>query len=307
VFPDAVAALKLEAGADPQNVTLRLRRGVTVRGRVVGAGGKPVARATLFAVHYRPKGMDSEAQGLPVVDGRFELPGCPPGTKVPVWVYDAAGGQGAITELPVDPSAEPVVRLVPTVTARARVVDQFGLPIQKPTMMLAVVLRDGADEQRSRQTGAPARIFVSAKDVHGTEADYSVSGHGDVVLPGLIPGAKYSVVASGGPADWSERQSFTAPAAGTLDLGRLSTRSIPRAPFRVGQLYYYRPVAVDPDGDPVTITLVEGPAGMRMDPETGALIWVPKPGQEGDHKVTLKATDRYGASALQTFRLRIAP
>jgi hypothetical protein len=251
--------------------------------------------------------MDSEAQGLTVVKGRFELPGCPPGSKVPVWVYDATGHQAAFAELPTGSPSEPVVRLAPTVAARARIVDQFGLPVEKPTLIIGVLVREGADEHTSVVTGAPSRVTVSQKDISGTEEDYSVSGHGDVAIPGLIPGAKYSVAAGDTHGDWSERRTFTAPATGALDLGRIATRSIPRVPFRVGQLYYYRPVAVDPDGDPVTISLVEGPPGMHLDPETGALIWVPKPGQEGDHKVTLKATDTYGASALQTFRLRIAP
>jgi Putative Ig domain len=46
---------------------------------------------------------------------------------------------------------------------------------------------------------------------------------------------------------------------------------------------------------------------MRMDPETSAVIWIPKPGQEGMHKVTIKASDPYGASSTQTFQIHVAP
>jgi hypothetical protein len=289
------------------DVALRLRRGVTVRGRVVWADGTPARGvATLYALHYRPRGIDAGAYGLPVRFGRFELPGCEPGTRVPVCVYDYQKKQGAFAELPADPSAEPVIRLTPTVTARVRLVDGAGAPAPKAGLKLAVVLRPGADEQESIESGERSMFSVSAAQVNETERDLASDVNGDVVLPGLIPGATYTFTASNQNGQ-SERQTFTAPTTGSLDLGRISLSPPKRRPSQPGRRYFYQPVVRDPDGDPMTFTLVVGPPGMTMDPETGALLWVPRPDQVGLHKVEIRVTDPYGGSATQAWQIRVFP
>jgi protocatechuate 3,4-dioxygenase beta subunit len=220
-FPDALAPLRLAPGAEPQDVTLRLRRGVTVRGRVVGPDGTPVRQATLYATHYIPRGIEpgEGRSGLLVQDGRFELPGCEPGSRFPVWVYDARGRRAAMADLTGDPGKEQEVRLAPTVAARARIVDQSGLPVTKPELIFLLVQRPGADPNDSQQTGARAMVTTSARLVHDTEDDVVVDRMNNVILPGLIPGATYTFVPHSG-YNWGTRQTFAAPATGTLDLGR---------------------------------------------------------------------------------------
>src|SRR5262249_24051925 len=67
-YPDAVIPFKAKAGADP--LTAKLRRGVTIRGKLLGPGDKPVAYAMMACWHHQVK--------VPVRDGRFEVRGCDP-------------------------------------------------------------------------------------------------------------------------------------------------------------------------------------------------------------------------------------
>lgn len=305
VFPDALAALTVAAGAGPQDVTARVRRGVTLRGRVVGADGELVI-AHLHSLHYRQRGIEVGDHSVQIRGGPFELPGCEPGTRVPVWVYDVTKGRAAHAILPVDPASEPEVRLAPTVGAKVRFVDPNGLAVPKPSVKVALVLRPGADEQESLSSGERAMVTVPAWQVHETHQDHIVRPNGDVVLPGLIPGATY-LVGARGPGGLAGGKTFTAPADGTLDLGRVTLEAPRRGGYRVGQTFLSQPVVSDPDGDPVALSLVEGPEGMTMDPETWAIHWVPAKNQAGVHKVRIRASDPFGGTAEQEFQIRVNP
>ena len=48
LYPDAFVKLDLPAKGEPKEVAVTLRRGATVRGRLLGPDGKPVARAILL-------------------------------------------------------------------------------------------------------------------------------------------------------------------------------------------------------------------------------------------------------------------
>src|SRR5262249_38547766 len=89
-FFHAVAELDLKPEQEVKEVKLSLRRGVTLRGKLVGPDGKPVPRAVLFApgellapptdvrgLDVRPAG-GQRARALLIRDGRFELHGCDP-------------------------------------------------------------------------------------------------------------------------------------------------------------------------------------------------------------------------------------
>ena len=60
--------------------------------------------------------------------------------------------------------------------------------------------------------------------------------------------------------------------------------------------------AIDPDGDPVTLSVVGGPGGMN-----GALFtWIPPLNQTGSVPVTIQATDAPGDSVQQQFNINLA-
>lgn len=58
-----------------------------------------------------------------------------------------------------------------------------------------------------------------------------------------------------------------------------------------GQLLEFTYQAEDPDGDPLTFTLIEKPDGAEIDPITGVLTWTPGYDQEGTHNIAATVTD----------------
>jgi hypothetical protein len=89
-YPDALLALDLKPGAAPADVAVKLRRGVTVKGRVLRPDGKPLAEGVAVCRSYIPWGFEF-GQNLLVIDGDFELPGCDPEKAEPVFFLDAKG------------------------------------------------------------------------------------------------------------------------------------------------------------------------------------------------------------------------
>lgn len=71
----------------------------------------------------------------------------------------------------------------------------------------------------------------------------------------------------------------------------------------VGSAYAYRASAFDPDGDPLTLTLVTAPEGMTIDPD-GRVHWTPA--EPGSYAVSIRAEDDAGAAGEQVFRIAVA-
>src|SRR4029077_17736461 len=72
--------------------------------------------------------------------------------------------------------------------------------------------------------------------------------------------------------------------------------------------------AVDPDGDPVTyslITITVGghstapPSGMTIDPNTGKISWVTGNSQVGGYPIPILADDGRGGQTTQTFTINV--
>lgn len=58
-----------------------------------------------------------------------------------------------------------------------------------------------------------------------------------------------------------------------------------------GELFEFTYEAEDADGDELTFSLVEGPDGTSIDPETGLFTWEPVDGDAGEHTITVEVTD----------------
>jgi hypothetical protein len=69
--------------------------------------------------------------------------------------------------------------------------------------------------------------------------------------------------------------------------------------------YEYRATAEDPDGDPLTYTLVSGPSGMSIDPQSGVAHLDILKEHAGSHPVAIEVRDPAGAKALQTFTVQL--
>ena len=80
------------------------------------------------------------------------------------------------------------------------------------------------------------------------------------------------------------------------------TGSIPVA-INTGYLYQVR--AVDPDGNSLTYSLSQAPAGMQIDASSGLITWYPTAVQLGQNQVTVRVEDGRGGSDTQTFTVNV--
>ncbi len=82
--------------------------------------------------------------------------------------------------------------------------------------------------------------------------------------------------------------------------------STPGQSATVNQTYHYPIYAEDQDGDPFSLSLIDGPNGMVLD--NHSLAWTPAPIQENNtHNITLRAEDQRGAASTQTFSITVHP
>jgi hypothetical protein len=191
-FPDAVIALDARVGAEAVAVTAQLRRGVTLRGRVVGPDCKPMAEGVLCCWNQlRPDVSEWHGAAVSVRDGRFELRGCDPEKTYPVSFLDAKNKLGASVTLSAKEASDksPTVRLESCGSATVRFVDKEGKPRAGYRPFLDLVARPGDKDVD------PVRDFVAHSDplhyaVLGPQAD----AEGRCTFPVLIPGATYQIL-----------------------------------------------------------------------------------------------------------------
>ncbi|MEG5045908.1 putative Ig domain-containing protein [Microcoleus sp. B4-C1] len=92
-----------------------------------------------------------------------------------------------------------------------------------------------------------------------------------------------------------------------------SITSTPRTNTRLGKTYFYQVEAKDPDGNPLTYTLLNPPSGMAfatpastpagMTFQEGLISWTPGVSQQGTYPITVRVSDGLGGLATQTFNL----
>jgi RHS repeat-associated protein len=78
--------------------------------------------------------------------------------------------------------------------------------------------------------------------------------------------------------------------------------SVPRKTMQLGSTYYYAIDATDPNGDWLTYSLVNPPAGMTI--KDGLISWTPTAAQSGNNNVTLKVSDG-SLTTTQSFELLV--
>ena len=82
--------------------------------------------------------------------------------------------------------------------------------------------------------------------------------------------------------------------------------STPPTEIKDGQ-YLYLVAVTDPDEDPVTVELKQGPPGMTLDPATKQLSWKLTPENLGKHHVVLVAKDNDNGATQLEFELDAQP
>jgi RNA polymerase sigma factor (sigma-70 family) len=202
-----VVTLRLKAGAAPA-VKVVLRRGVTLKGRLLGPDGKAVAEAEVLSrAIARDNTFRARASG-----GRFALPGCDPKQTYPVLFLDARKRLGAMVRLSPGKADGPVtVRLAPCGSARLRFVDAQGKPLANYRPDVRLVLTPGPAFQESLEKAVLGADTLELAAPFRNDSPRT-DAQGRITFPTLIPGATYRV-------DWiGGRKEFTVKSAQDLKL-----------------------------------------------------------------------------------------
>jgi RNA polymerase sigma factor (sigma-70 family) len=186
LFAHATTRLDVAAGRAPASLDVRLRKGVSVSGRVATDGAFVMCSGRVSPVR------GYSALPLPTQGGGYEVPGCTPGVATKAYFLDPAGRLGAVIDIACDPpKAGPDVRLDSCGTAVVHVTDRTDQPIiSLPVGLSLLIDRDGSPDADPH----PVEWFdpVNYPDRPVTGAD------GTVTLPALIPGARYSLTVGSG-------------------------------------------------------------------------------------------------------------
>ena len=74
-----------------------------------------------------------------------------------------------------------------------------------------------------------------------------------------------------------------------------------------GKIYSFNIKAADPDGDALTYSLKNAPAGMTIEPSIGSVRWDVPADFKGQTTITASVTDGQGGEAKQDFNIKISP
>lgn len=230
-YPDGLVKLDLKPAQKTHEVSVQLRRGVTVSGRVVDPDGRPVAEAVLFCRSYVPltyQSSECEFSGdtIPVRDGQFELRGLDPEQSIPVFFFDVKNALGATVELSGKSAANgPVtVQLQKCGAARLRLVDKPGKLVAGAFPTAQIIVTPGGHFPGTNDTPMADCVYQSNLD-RERHRNLKPDDQGTYTLPALIPGASYLLWStySSGRIDPIER-TFKAEAGKTLELSDVIVR-----------------------------------------------------------------------------------
>ena len=224
----AYRALDLKPGGPDQVIDLALRRGATIRGRVVGPDGQPVRRCRDLQPGYpgiAPSGRMEELEPrrshprrrCRVRDGRFTLHGLDPDGELRPTVL-AADSEARRHGPALGPVGDGRAGHRPARAVRlgaARLVDPEGKPLGRypPADVVWIVVTPGPPYRRNPAKDDP--LFANESTVNRIDTvnyplDFRFDAEGRVTFPALIPGASYRVVDRsplGGGAPASARSS----------------------------------------------------------------------------------------------------
>ncbi|MEJ2453891.1 MAG: carboxypeptidase regulatory-like domain-containing protein [Candidatus Thiodiazotropha sp.] len=265
----------------------------TTTGAVRGIVTDALSGMPLHGAEISLSGSDNQVVNSGV-DGRFSLPSVTPGSlTVSATIQDyrtsvatgvvVAGGLLDVT-MELVKSDDPT-----TATVIGNVVDAHTLsPLSG---VLITIEGDGHETQSAANgefvlSGAPAGVFQVRVQLLGYNAiTYNVN----------------------------------APDGGLVDLGRIAlaqdtpvssnhtpviTSAAPDSAV-AGLMYQYQVTAEDSDGDTLTYGISDNPGGMEIDPDSGAISWIPTADQSGMHEYSVVVSDDKGSVATQSVSVNV--
>jgi hypothetical protein len=230
-YPQGLVALDLKPGRATHEVSVKLRRGVTVQGRIVDPDGRPVSEAIMLCrIHGYPW---NDSWGGPLPDpirgGRFELQGLDPEKTYPVYFLDAKNKLGATVQLSAKQAGGPVtVRLAPCGTAEVRYLDADGKPVAGIPPHLKIVVTPGADPMDPKLWEQGLLVADSDLLANVDRVNYwngpRTDKQGSVILRALIPGATYRLLIPE-KGDYFVSRDFKVEAGKTVKLPDIKLKS----------------------------------------------------------------------------------
>lgn len=241
-------AVDLKASEPDQQIDITLRRGATIRGRVIGPDGQPVPDALVFTriiLMTHPRGGWGAFYVTPngggrgrARNGRFTLHGLDADVEVPVFFLSPDRKLGATVRFSGrSGSGGPVtVRLQPCGTVRARLVDAEGQPVDHyhAASVMTMIVTPGSVHRRKSAKDDP--LFADAcapyeLDPVNNPNDILSDAQGRVTFPALIPGATYRVLdrsAFYAGGEQEIRKEFVVEPGQELELGDILIARPPR-------------------------------------------------------------------------------
>jgi RNA polymerase sigma factor (sigma-70 family) len=199
VYPDGLLRLDLKPDVVTHRVEVALRRGVPLKGRVLGPDGQPVASGYLLCRCYLPTGNEHYAPaGVRIKDGRFELPGWDAANPAPLYVLCPELGLGGVLHVKSGPEGkEPTIRLQKSGGAKARIVDEQGKPLADSRVVVSLPISPGCSFFDENPFGRPDATADEASPENFDHKNFSslqTDADGRVELRGLIPGARHWII-----------------------------------------------------------------------------------------------------------------
>jgi hypothetical protein len=142
------------------------------------------------------------------------------------------------------------------------------------------------------QVGVNDIVLQSVNSVGTATLDIPVTVVADVPIPSLTVNGSYAYTVGNYNADPVNPFTWSL----TLNPGFGASGNHPQYGL-VGTPFAFQ-LGGTTNTNPVTYTLVSGPAGMTLDPNSGAGTWTPAPGQDGPTSVTVQETNSAGTSTL---------
>jgi len=231
---------EVKAGDQPLEITVVLRPGKTIKGRVVGPNDETVEHAMIISMlhierfHLIWRGDLT----LHARDGLFELHGVDLEKPTRVSFLDAEHLWGATVEISAKQAGEDVlVRLQPCGQAKARFVGPDGKPVAKVFPWFEILGTPGPHEWDRRKEpqsmlAADAASMPNVDRIHYWKGPGPLTdAQGRITLPALIPGALYRISDRSTVNDRDKgvqvRKDFTVQPGETLDLGDILIDSPP--------------------------------------------------------------------------------
>jgi RNA polymerase sigma factor (sigma-70 family) len=226
-YPDALVKLDLPKETRGKDVAVTLRRGVSVKGRLVGPGGEPVGKALMICRLHVTALSPFWRFPVEVRDGQFELHGLDPEKSCPVAFLEPEKRWGTTMQLSGKHAGKEVtVKLQPCGQAVARFLDAQGKPQADHRPMLDIVVTPGAHRYdfKAAEKGqlAADQDFLANIDRHNYWKGPVTDAEGRCTFPALIPGVTYrfSTYRKG---MHTVARDFTVEAGKTFDAGDITT------------------------------------------------------------------------------------